>query len=84
MNVIVANGNESGTTVAMEVEPDATAVDVLNGLKDGDICEVDPLKDKYVVTVAKTGTSMAPDDTLAQAGVTEGDFLTVISSEHGY
>lgn len=84
MQVKVAYGNESGSTATMTVEPDATAIDILNGLKEANAFGVDPSKERYVVRVAKTGKNLPPNETLQAAEVQESDLLTVFSSEQGY
>ncbi len=84
MNLTVAHGGLSGQSATMTIEPDATAIDVLNALKEADAFGIDPAKERYVVVVPKTRKDMLAETTLQEACVTDGDTLIVTSSETGY
>lgn len=84
MDVKVSYGGLSNTFVTMSVEPSATGMDILNALKEADVLGVDPEKERYVVTVAKSGQSLTANQSLVAADVREGDQLIVVSNEQGY
>jgi hypothetical protein len=82
MQINVAYGGLSGTSVTMDVDPEVTAVGILNGLKGVDGLDIDPAKETYVVSVR--GKTLPAEGTLQSANVKSGDLLVVSRSETGY
>jgi hypothetical protein len=80
----ITYGTASGRSATIDVEPDATSVDVLNALTDANTFDINTTKERYVVSAPRLGRDLTPNESLGGAGISEGDLLTIDRSETGY
>src|SRR2546423_8245887 len=84
MLLTITYGTASGESAHLDVEPDATPMDVLNALTEAQAFNVNSDKERYVVSSPRLGHDLNPNDRLAEVGIQDNDMLTVSPSETGY
>jgi hypothetical protein len=84
MLLTITFGTASGESAHVEVDPEATPMDVLHALTDTKALGVDATNNRYVVSSTRLGRDLLPSEKLGDAGIRENDVLTVDTSETGY
>ena len=85
MLLTVTHGTASGDSAQVEVDPEATPMDVLHAIQEsGAFGGIDPSKERFVVSSPRLGRDLLADEQLGAAGIRNEDLLTVDRSETGY
>jgi hypothetical protein len=84
MLLTITNGTASGQSAQIDVEPDATSIDVLTALTETKTFNVNATNQRYVISSPRLGRDLSPNETLGDAGIQSGDLLTIQTSETGY
>ena len=82
MNVLVSDGNISAETAEVNVPEDGTALDILKALEESGVFGVNLKKERYILAFKEN--NLQPNQSLSQAGVSDGDVLVLSSNEQGY